>query len=95
LRNREALLNEGEISVFTLSHHARKQALAKFTVESVLEAANNPSVTYPSLNHPNQHRHVRGDVVAVVDRGSRLIVTTYRNTVTTPLRLDQKRHAAA
>ena len=75
---------------FTLSHHCRKMAATKrFSEQDVLAAANEPSITYESYNHPGQHRHVRGGLVAVVDRDQGLVITTYRNVERTALRANQ------
>jgi hypothetical protein len=85
---------------FRLTFHAQKQAAEKgWTSEDVLLAANEPLHTYPSMRVPGQVRHVRGDLVAVVDPAKQRIVTVYQDVVETAVRRDQtdrdaKRYAA-
>lgn len=55
--------------------------------KAVFLAATEPSTTYASRRNGGGMRHVRGDVVAIVDRGA--VITFYRNVVETPLRPDQ------
>jgi hypothetical protein len=55
--------------------------------KAVFLAATEPTVRYESRRNGGGMRHVRGDVVAIVDRGA--VITFYRNVVETPLRADQ------
>jgi hypothetical protein len=85
---------------YKLTYHAQKQAAAKgWTSKDVLLAANEPLHTYPSARVPGQVRHVRGDLVAVVDPAEHRVVTVYQDVVETAVRRDQtdrdaKRYAA-
>lgn len=73
-----------------LTRHCREQAAAKgYTEAQVLDAANNPTTTYESRNHPGQHRHIKGDLCVVVDRARRQVITLYVNVEKTALRPDQ------
>lgn len=78
-----------------LRGHARKQALLKgFDPVDVLRAANDPAHTYPNGRYPNQRRHVRDGIVAVVDVTNQQIVTVYADQQETPLRPDQTQRDA-
>lgn len=75
---------------YRLSPHAASQALTKgWSHDEVLEAANNPSVTYDNGRYPGQKRHIRGDLVAVVHPHSMTVKTVYTNVKETELRPDQ------
>jgi hypothetical protein len=79
-----------EAPTYQLTHHARKQAAAKgWSTEEILRAANEPLHTYPSGRVYGQMRHVRGDIVAIIDLGRRCVVTVYRDVEETDLRADQ------
>lgn len=76
--------------LYSPTHHVMKTASAKgFSLVAVLKAANDPSTAYPSRKVEGQMRHVRGDLVAVVDPASRKVITAYKNVEQTPLRPDQ------
>lgn len=75
---------------YRLTRHAERQAAAKgWTEKDVLLAAESPLHTYPSGRVPGQLRHVRGDIVAIVEPKSRKVVTVYADVVETDLRRDQ------
>lgn len=75
---------------YRLTHHAQKQAAAKgWSSEDVLLAANNPLHTYPSGRVPGQVRHVRGDLVAIVDPAQKRVITVYQDVIETDVRRDQ------
>lgn len=77
--------------MFTLTAHAIKQAQEKgVEIAEVLSAANRPSITYANGRVPGQMRHVRGDLVTVVDPISERVITLYRNVIETDVRADQK-----
>uniref|UniRef100_A0AAU3I9W4 DUF4258 domain-containing protein n=1 Tax=Streptomyces sp. NBC_01393 TaxID=2903851 RepID=A0AAU3I9W4_9ACTN len=79
-----------EAPEYRLTYHAQQQALAKgWSAQEILEAANNPQHTYPSGRVPGQMRHIRGDIVTVIDPVARRIVTVYRDVAETRLRTDQ------
>lgn len=85
---------------FVLSTHAYNKiagdvALAK----SVLDAADNPTVTYGvtnqrNLNGKRQVRHIRDGIVAVVDPAAAKIITFYMDVEETDVRPDQTDDAA-
>lgn len=76
---------------YRLHPHAASQATKKgFTHSAVLEAANNPSVTYDNGRYPDQKRHIKGDIVAVVHPRTKQVMTTYLNVKETDLRPDQR-----
>lgn len=80
----------GSATGFTLAGHAAQQAHSKgFHPDDVIAAANDPHVTYDNGRFPGQKRHIRGDIVAVVDPAARKIVTVYQNVKETDLRPDQ------
>jgi hypothetical protein len=80
---------------YRLTHHAQQQAAAKgWSSADVLLAANEPLHTYPSGRVPGQVRHIRGDLVAVVDPEEKRVVTVYQDVAETVLRRDQKDEAA-
>jgi hypothetical protein len=89
-----------EPSGYSLSGHAAQQARAKgWDPHDVVQAANDPHVTYDNGRYPDQKRHIRGDIVAVVHPDSQKVVTVYRNVDETDVRPDQndadaKRYAA-
>jgi hypothetical protein len=84
-----------EAPEYRLTYHAQQQAAAKgWTSEDVLLAANSPLHTYPSGRVPGQVRHIRGDLVAIVDPVERRVVTVYQDVEETVLRRDQKDEAA-
>jgi hypothetical protein len=75
---------------YRLTHHAQQQAAAKgWTSADVLLAANEPLHTYPSGRVPGQVRHVRGDLVAIVDPAEKRVVTVYQDVAETDVRRDQ------
>lgn len=75
---------------FTLSGHAAQQATSKgWSHEDVVAAANNPQITYDNGRYPDQKRHIRGDIVAVVHPASGKVVTVYQNVKETDVRPDQ------
>jgi hypothetical protein len=79
-----------EVPEYRLTYHAQQQAAAKgWSTAQILEAANNPLHTYPSGRVPGQVRHVRGDIVAVIDPAERRVVTVYADVRETALRADQ------
>jgi hypothetical protein len=76
---------------YTISKHAAQQAEQKgWTLAEIYAAANSPVITYQNGRYPNQMRHIRGDVVAIVDPKAQRIITVYKNVVETPLRPDQR-----
>jgi hypothetical protein len=82
--------NATDAPEFRLTYHAQQQAAAKgWTSEDVLLAANKPLHTYPSGRVPGQVRHVRGDLVAVIDPVERRVVTVYQDVAETSVRKDQ------
>lgn len=75
---------------YRLTYHAQTQAALKgWSSAQVLEAANSPQHTSPSSRFPGQWRHVRGDIVAVVDPSDRRIITVYQDGRETLVRPDQ------
>jgi hypothetical protein len=75
---------------YSLSGHAAQQSRAKgWNPSDVLQAANDPHTTYDNGRYPDQKRHIRGDIVAVVHPESQKVVTVYRNVTETDLRPDQ------
>ncbi len=75
---------------YTLSGHAAQQARAKgWSEDDVLHAANHHEVAYDNGRYPDQKRHIRGDIVAVVHPASKKVVTVYKNVAETELRPDQ------
>ena len=80
---------------YSLPPHAKRQAEAKgFSLQAVLEAADNPSISYESLRFPGQLRRIRGGIVTVCDPQAMKIITVYENTTETDLRPDQTDHDA-
>jgi hypothetical protein len=79
-----------EAPEYRLTWHAQQQAAAKgWSSEDVLRAATNPLHTYPSGRVPGQVRHVRGDLVVVIDPVDRRVVTVYQDVAETAVRADQ------
>jgi hypothetical protein len=75
---------------YHLTPHAASQAAAKGWSEAdVLAAADDPDLVTENRRYPGQRRHVRGDLVAVVDPAEHTVVTVYLNVTRTPLRPDQ------
>jgi len=80
---------------YSLQPHAKRQAEEKgFSFLAVLEAANNPSISYESLRFPGQLRRIRGGIVTVCDPATKKIITVYENCKETGLRADQTDHDA-
>lgn len=80
-----------ESSGYRLPSHVKTQADKKgWSHEQVLQAANDPQTTYDNGRYPGQKRHIRGDLVAVVDPDRMHVVTVYQNVKETDLRPDQK-----
>lgn len=71
------------------SHVSHQSALKGFSLIAVLKAANDPFHTYDNGRVVGQRRHVRGNIVAVVDPQARKVITAYANVVETDLRKDQ------
>jgi hypothetical protein len=72
-----------------ISDHGKAQAAAKgWTLHQVWLAHVDPDVTYPSRRE-GQMRHIRGNLVVIVDARSNRAITVYENIVDTPLRADQ------
>lgn len=81
--------------MFRLCNHAIRQAEEKgIHTDAVLRAANDPTVTYANRRYPNQRRHIRDGICAVVDPVEQKVVTFYLDVVETPLRPDQTDRAA-
>jgi 3-deoxy-D-arabino-heptulosonate 7-phosphate (DAHP) synthase class II len=77
-------------STYRLTRHAKDQARLKGWSEAqILRVAENPLHTYPSLRVPGQARHIRDNIVAVVDPSTHKVVTVYADRVETDLRHDQ------
>ncbi len=75
---------------YRLTRHAREQATSKgWSTAEVLRAANEPHHTYRSGRVYGQRRHVRGDIVTIIDPERSCIVTVYRDVEETDLRADQ------
>lgn len=78
------------MNTYRITHHAKTQAESKgFTVADIQAAAMHPSVTYANGRYPNQMRHIRNGLVAVVDTVNRTVVTIYADVIETDLRPDQ------
>lgn len=78
-------------SRYSLSPHAANQAAMKgWQHHEILAAANDPHTTYANGRYPGQMRHIRGDIVAVVDPDRKKVVTVYKNVEETALRSDQR-----
>lgn len=76
--------------LFSPTAHVMKQAREKgFSLIDIVKAANDPGHTYDNGRYEGQRRHIRGDIVAVVNTGNRKIVTAYQNVTKTALRPDQ------
>lgn len=75
---------------YRLTGHAAKQAAAKgFSHEDILSAANDPEIVSDNGRYPGQKRHVRGNIVAVVDPIRQHVITAYVNVERTAPRADQ------
>lgn len=75
---------------WSLTPHAAKQATAKgWSPDDLLSAAREPHTTYENGRYPGQMRHIRGNLVAVVDPASKKVITAYENVTETDLRPDQ------
>lgn len=73
-----------------ISDHAKAQAEAKgWSLHDVWLAHVDPDVRYPSGRYPGQQRHIRGDLVVIVDEARNKAVTVYLNVKETDLRPDQ------
>lgn len=73
-----------------ISDHAIAQAAEKgWTLHEVWLAHIDPDVRYPSLRYPGQFRHIRGNLVVIVDERLNKAVTVYLNVEETALRPDQ------
>lgn len=91
----ERTVEDGGADRYRLAGHAAQQATAKgFDHADVLAAANDPHTTYANGRYPDQMRHIRGNIVAVVHPQSAKIVTVYENVKQTDLRPDQTDHDA-
>jgi hypothetical protein len=75
----------------TLTRHVVAQALAKgWNVADIQAAADYPQTTYANGRYPNQMRHIRNGIVAIVNVLTGEVVTCYANVVETELRADQR-----
>lgn len=73
-----------------ISTHAIEQAREKgWTLRQVWAAHIDPDVRYPSGRYPGQYRHIRGNLVVIVDEARNMAVTVYLNVEETALRPDQ------
>lgn len=73
-----------------ISDHAISQAAEKgWSLHEVWLAHIDPDVRYPSGRYPGQYRHIRGDLVVIVEERSNKAVTVYLNVKETDLRPDQ------
>lgn len=77
-----------------------KHALVKITENGwdpkvVHECYNNPTVVYPSRNHPGQERRIGGGMCLAVETATGIVVTAYVHQVATGLRKDQQNDPAA
>lgn len=73
-----------------IATHAIEQARAKgWSLRQVWLAHVDPDVSYPSGRYPGQVRHIRGNLVAIIDAAQNRCVTVYENVVETALRPDQ------
>jgi hypothetical protein len=87
----DGLADGGSTGEYTLHPHAARQATEKgFDHSAVLNAANDPAHAYPNGRYPDQKRHVRDGIVAVVDPGRKQVITVYEDQTETALRPDQK-----
>lgn len=75
---------------YSFTRHAKTQAVEKgFSLADVLKAASEPTITYGNGMAANQVRHIRGDIVAIVDVENHSIITVYKNVTETEVRPDQ------
>ena len=75
---------------YSFTRHAKDQAFKKgFSLDDVLKAASEPEITYGNGMAQGQDRHIRGDIVAIVDIVDRRIITVYENVKETEVRPDQ------
>lgn len=73
-----------------ISDHAKAQAAAKgWSLADVYQAHVDPDICYPSGRYPGQQRHIRGNLVVIVDVRRNKAVTVYLNVEETELRPDQ------
>lgn len=73
-----------------ITDHAKAQAALKgWSLDDVFQAHVDPDICYPSGSHPGQQRHIRNDLVVVVDAKRNTAVTVYLNVKETDLRPDQ------
>lgn len=85
---------------FVLSTHAYNKINGDAALATaVLDAADNPAVSYGVTNQRNtsgkrQERHIRNGIVAVVDPVAQKVITFYADVVETDLRDDQTDEAA-
>lgn len=78
-----------------ISTHCKEQAALKgWTLDDVFLAHVDPDICYPSGRYEGQQRHIRDNLVVVVDAVRNVAVTVYENVVETPLRPDQMREAS-
>lgn len=67
---------------YRLSHHAKVKAANEGVPSAqLLEAADNPSLTYPNPRMPHQMRHVLDGVSVTVDPVNKVVVTFYAERV--------------
>ena len=79
------------MSYYSLHPHAKRQAETKgFSFEAVLEAANDPTVSYDNGRFPGQLRRIRDGIVAVCDPEKMIVITVYENVKETAPRGDQR-----
>lgn len=73
-----------------ITDHAKAQAAEKgWTLDEVYRAHVDPHICYPSGRYPGQQRHIRDNLVVIVDAARNICVTVYENVVETELRPDQ------
>lgn len=73
-----------------ITDHAKAQAAAKgWSLDQVYQAHVDPDICYPSGRFPGQQRHIRDNLVVIVDAARNMAVTVYENVVETELRPDQ------
>lgn len=73
-----------------ISDHCKAQAAEKgWTLDEVYKAHIDPDICYPSGRFPGQQRHIRDNLVVIVDAARNIAVTVYENVTETALRPDQ------